>query len=118
LSLTGNRRGERYNQTTWFDHTGLNKTLFLMGKSQSNECVECGSKEDVEHVLLYCKKYRDERIRWLNQKKSQPGRKWNLEGLLGTTGDGVKHTQKAVIQYLINIGIYQSIYEEFRCKSL
>lgn len=103
-----NRREESVLTRLRFDHTGLNKTLFLMGKSPSDECLECRSKEDVEHVLLYCKKYRDERMR-LKQKISQTGRKWNLEGLLGTTGDGVKDTQKAVIQYLKNIGIYNRI---------
>jgi len=36
----------------------------------------------------------------LTQKISQAGRKWNLEDFLGTTGDVVKDTQKAVVQYL------------------
>ena len=103
-----NRREESVLTRLRFDHTGLNKTLFLMGKSQSDECIECRSKEDVEHVLLHCKKYRDERMR-LNQKINQVGRKWNIEGLLGTTGDGVKDAQKAVVQYLKNIGIYNRI---------
>jgi len=73
-----------------------------------SKCLECRSKDDVEHVLMHCKKYRDERIR-LKQKISKAGRKWNLKGLLGTTGDGVKDTQKAVIQFLKNIGIYKRI---------
>jgi len=41
-----------------------------MGKSLLDKCLECSSKEDVEHVLIHCKKYRDERIR-LKQKRRQ-----------------------------------------------
>ena len=32
-------------------HTGLNKTLFLIGKSGTDKC-ECGKTETVEHVLI------------------------------------------------------------------
>jgi len=51
-----------------------------MGKSLSDKCLECRSKEDVEHVLMHLKKYRDERIK-IKQKISKAGRKWNLKGL-------------------------------------
>lgn len=44
--------------------------------------------ENAEHILLYCRKYREWRIR--KQKISQTGRTWNLEGVLGTSGEGVK----------------------------
>jgi len=103
-----NRREESVLTRLRFDHTGLNKTLFLMGKTLSDKCLECRSKEDVEHVLMHCEKYRDERIS-LKQKINKAGRKWNLKGLLGTTRDGVKDTHKAVIQFLKNIGIYKRI---------
>jgi len=44
-----------------------------MGKSLSDECLECRSKEDVEHVLIHLIHiYRDERMR-LNQKISKAG---------------------------------------------
>lgn len=45
--------------------------------------------ENAEHILLYCRKFREERIR-LKQKISQTGRTWNREGVLGTSGEGVK----------------------------
>ncbi len=74
----------------------------------SDECTECKITENTEHVLLYCRKYREERIR-LKQKISQTGRKWNLEGVLGTTGEGVKDVQDAVVKYLKNTGVYYRI---------
>ncbi len=103
-----NRREETVLTRLRFDHTGLNKTLFLLGKSKSDECTECKITENTEHVLLYCRKYREERIR-LKQKISQTGRKWNLEGVLGTTGEGVKDAQDAVVKYLKNTGVYYRI---------
>ncbi len=75
-----NRREETVLTRLSFDHTGLNKTLFLLGKSKSDECTECKITENAEHVLLYCRRYREERIR-LKQKISQTGRNWNLEGV-------------------------------------
>ncbi len=101
--------GRRQSETRLrFDHTGLNKTLFLLGKSKSDECMECKITENAEHILLHCRKYREERIR-LKQKISQTGRKWNLEGVLGTTGEGVKDAQDAVVEYLKDTGVYYRI---------
>ncbi len=51
-----NRREETVLTRLRFDHTGLNKTLFLLGKSKSDECK---ITENAEHVLLYCRKYRE-----------------------------------------------------------
>ena len=40
-------------------HTGLNTTLFLIGKSGTDGC-ECGKTETVEHVLMECERYTEE----------------------------------------------------------
>ena len=37
-------------------HTGLNQTLFVLGKSGTDRC-ECGKTETVEHVLMECERY-------------------------------------------------------------
>ncbi len=100
-----NRREETVLTRLRFDHTGLNKTSFLLGKSKSDECT---ITENAEHVLLYCRKYREERIRF-KRKIRQTGRTWNLEGVLGTTGEGVKDAQDAVVKYLKNTGVYYRI---------
>ncbi len=70
--------------------------------------MESKITENAEHILLHCRKYREERIR-LTQKISQTGRKWNLEGVLGTAGEGVKDAQDAVVKYLKNTGVYYRI---------
>ena len=36
-----NRREETILTRLRFDHTGLNKTLFLLKKSETDECIEC-----------------------------------------------------------------------------
>lgn len=36
-----NRKEETVLTRLRFDHTGLNETLFMLGKSQSDECMEC-----------------------------------------------------------------------------
>ena len=79
--------------------------MFLIGKSNSNECSECKITEDVEHVLMHCQKYRGERTK-LTRKIAEAGRVWSLEGILGTTGKGVQGTQKALVEYLKETGLY------------
>ncbi len=68
--------------------------------------MECKITENAEHILLHCRKYREERIR-LKQMINKTGRKLNLEGVLGTTGEGVKDAQGAVVEYLYIIGFRQ-----------
>ena len=43
-------------------HTGLNQTLFVLGKSGTDRC-ECGKTETVEHVLMECERYTEKRMR-------------------------------------------------------
>ena len=88
-----------------FDHTGLNKTLFLMVKSNSNECSECRVVEDVEHVLMHCRRFREERTE-LARKVAEAGRQWSLEGILGTAEAGVQEIQDALVDYLRETRLY------------
>uniref|UniRef100_A0A1A8L2C0 Reverse transcriptase domain-containing protein n=1 Tax=Nothobranchius pienaari TaxID=704102 RepID=A0A1A8L2C0_9TELE len=55
-----------------FGHTGLNNTLFIIGKHDTGTCVYCGEEETVGHVVLHCRKYQAERrkmIRILSRMK-------------------------------------------------
>ena len=103
-----NRREEVVMTRLRLDHTGLNKTLFIMGKSNSDKCAECNSIENTEHVLMHCKKYREARIR-LKQKMVKTGRRWDLVGLLGTTGAKVQQKNSVVIEFLKEAEIYHRI---------
>ncbi len=42
-------------------HTGLNSTIALVGKHENGMCDECDVSETVEHVLIECSKYDDQR---------------------------------------------------------
>uniref|UniRef100_A0A1A8H245 RNase H type-1 domain-containing protein n=1 Tax=Nothobranchius korthausae TaxID=1143690 RepID=A0A1A8H245_9TELE len=44
-----------------FGHTGLNTTLFMIGKHNTGQCVYCGEEETIAHVVLQCRKYLAER---------------------------------------------------------
>ena len=42
-------------------HTGLNNTLYKIGKHPDGSCDHCGQSESVKHVLLECRTYEEER---------------------------------------------------------
>ncbi len=42
-------------------HSGLNNSLFTIGKHQSGLCDTCSEAETIEHVLLHCAVYTKER---------------------------------------------------------
>lgn len=42
-------------------HTALNSGLFTIGKHQTGTCLYCNEREGVEHVLLHCSQYNEER---------------------------------------------------------
>ena len=90
-----NRREEPVLTRMRIGHTGLNKTLFLIGKSGTDQ-FECGKTETVQRVLMECERYTEDRMR-LADKLQRAGRVWSLCGILGTAGEGVSLTEKAVI---------------------
>ena len=70
-----NRREEIIITRLRLDHTGLNGTLALMGKRNSDKCGDCGVKENVEHILIHCKKYEAERKR--SERRDGIGISWD-----------------------------------------
>ena len=65
-------------------HTGLKHTLSKIGKHPTGLCSQCTQLETVQHVLLECSKYRDERqevIQMLTKEKLE----LTLRNLLGST---------------------------------
>lgn len=63
-------------------HTGLNKTLNMIGKHQTGKCECCGELESVEHVLLLCPAYEEERKKIKEAAKQQARICFSLEGIL------------------------------------
>ncbi|XP_050975638.1 uridine 5'-monophosphate synthase isoform X1 [Labeo rohita] len=64
-----NRREENIITRLRIGHTGLNSTLYRIGKHPTGECRHCNQQETVEHVLLQCTKYSNERYRLFQSMK-------------------------------------------------
>lgn len=62
-------------------HTGLNKTLNMIGKHQTGKCECCGELESVEHVLLLCAAYEEERKK-IKEAAKQARVCFSLESIL------------------------------------
>ncbi|XP_037536736.1 uncharacterized protein LOC119413748 [Nematolebias whitei] len=56
-----NRREETVISRLRFGHTGLNRTLFIIGKHNTGKCDHCGEDETIQHVLMICQNYHHER---------------------------------------------------------
>ena len=56
------RREEVVLSRVRFDHTGLNKTLFILGKANSQVCAHCNITENAKRVIMHCVKYKEERV--------------------------------------------------------
>ncbi len=55
--IFGNRK-----EDSIMSHTALNHSLYKIGKHESGLCVKCDLPETVEHVLIKCKGYDNERL--------------------------------------------------------
>ena len=99
-----NRREETTIARLRINHTVLNGTLYIMGKSDSDKCGNCGVKEDVEHILLHCDICRAEREK-LKADVLEAEREWSVAGVLGTKGEGVRATRKALFAFLSETGV-------------
>lgn len=74
-------------------HTGLNKSLHVIGKHDTGHCDSCDVLETVEHVLTKCSKY--DRERQLVKRKIEDAMEvFNLNVILA------KGTDHVVIKYL------------------
>ncbi|KAI2663026.1 Gag-Pol polyprotein [Labeo rohita] len=48
-------------------HTGLNSTLNIIGKHPTGLCDWCGIRETVEHVLIQCNRYTEDRRKLIEE---------------------------------------------------
>lgn len=54
------RREETIISRIRFGHTGLNSSLFIIGKHEMGKFSRCGISETIQHFLLHCQKYQEE----------------------------------------------------------
>lgn len=100
-TVAGNRREEAVITRMRIGHTGLNASLYKIGKHPDGKCDYCDKEETVQHVLMECGRYVEERKALLNILKKE-GKTLTLGNLLGDT---VKTTRKQLIRYLKETGI-------------
>ena len=86
-------------------HTGLNNTLHKIGKHPDGRCDQCGQVESVQHVLLDCTGYEEER-RTLAAAAEDARMALNMGNLLGAEGEIMfKH----LMAYLKDTGLMERI---------
>ena len=92
----GNRREEIVLSRLRIGHTGLNHSLWRIGKHQTGSCSHCGIGETVQHVLLECRQYAREREPLMNAVRREK-KVFSLSSLLG---DGNSVIRKALMNFL------------------
>ena len=81
--MEGWQRTEEICMTRLTRHTGLNQTLHKMGKHPTGKCTLFSQSETVEHVILQCKKYNNDRNHLLQSLRQAKHHEFSLSGLLG-----------------------------------
>jgi len=101
-----NKREEDIISRTRFEYTGLNSTLQLTGKHETGVCEVCNINETVEHVIINCHKYKEERMRlknWLRKEKIR----FEMKELLQMNSGHVGH--RAIFVFLSKTGLSRRI---------
>ncbi|XP_013870655.1 uncharacterized protein LOC106522257 [Austrofundulus limnaeus] len=103
--IGGNRKEQVILTRLRLGHTGLNKTLHLLGKHPTGNCECDKGMETVEHVVIHCEKYNNSR-----EKLKQELKKYDIE-ILKVEKVLVKHEKinKVFIRFLKETGIYSRI---------
>ena len=84
-------------------HVELNQYLHRFGKLDSPLCHTCNTEEDVEHYVIRCRRYTQERNKLFEKLRKEGVQNINLKTLLGgstVTPSKQKTIQEAVGTYL------------------
>nr|XP_055031454.1 uncharacterized protein LOC129420520 [Misgurnus anguillicaudatus]XP_055031455.1 uncharacterized protein LOC129420520 [Misgurnus anguillicaudatus]XP_055031456.1 uncharacterized protein LOC129420520 [Misgurnus anguillicaudatus] len=103
----GNRRREEIVITRLrLGHCMLNKTLKMIGKHQTGLCEECRVEESVEHVLLDCPSYIEQRDKMSSDFREIGEQEFTLKSLLG---DNDRAKFRVLMTFLKETGLYNRI---------
>lgn len=102
----GNRREEIVITRLRLGHCLLNKTLKLMGKHQTGLCEECQVEESVEHVLIECQRYLEQRGKMSIDLREMGVQELTLKSLLGGNG---RAQFRVLMTFLKETGLYSRI---------
>ncbi|XDV17936.1 hypothetical protein PO909_023724 [Leuciscus waleckii] len=89
-----------------YGHTRLNKTLVIMKQHADCNCEFCDSPESVEHVILQCPKYQEER-QSLSSQLQRKQLRLNLEDILQRSSGEICF--KYIFSVLRNTGLIKTI---------
>lgn len=84
-----------------------NRYLHLIGKLQSPNCTQCGTFEDIKHILLQCTSYHDQRKQFLEDIRQPPGSSLTMQIFLGPWDSEAcaLNTTKALLRFLSATGL-------------
>ncbi len=70
-------------------HIGLNSTLHMIGKHPTGLCDWCGVRETVEHVLIQCNGYTEERSKPTDELQNNGEQHLTLKEILNPGGESL-----------------------------
>ena len=84
----------------------LNKYLHRFGKLDSPLCHTCNEAEDVEHYLMRCRSYTQQRNKLFEKLRKEGVQNINLKTLLG--GSAVTPSKQKTIQEAVGVYLKES----------
>lgn len=80
-----------------------------MNKHESGNCSLCGLEETVDHVLIYCTAYQNERIILVEEFKEMGIGNFTLKKKLLNNGLESYRVNKALMKYLRKVHLFKRI---------
>ncbi|XP_042577005.1 uncharacterized protein LOC122136668 [Cyprinus carpio] len=89
-------------------HSGLNHSLFIIGKHQSGLCTTCSKAENIEHELLHCALYSKEREELFKKLRNMGIINFTISNLL-SCASRQSSTMREILRYLKITGLESRI---------
>lgn len=86
-------------------HSGLNYSLFKIGKHATGKCRNCDELETIEHILFSCQQYENERILLIQEMEKLDINTYNIQSFLECNFEQWKK-YRAIIKFIKDIGLY------------
>lgn len=89
-------------------HTSLNANNYIIGKHNTGLCDGCQERETVEHVLMTCVKYQQERILYIREVQEMGITEFTMGNILNE-GTYMGRLIRALMRFLKNIAVIHRI---------
>lgn len=99
------RKEERALDRLRIGHSSLNEHLLRLGKHEDGKCEKCKVAETVEHYLLKCEKYEEQRRKMERRLREMEVYEINIKNLLGKgKEEGRLNRERILIKYIKETG--------------